>query len=345
MNDKEEKNTRVLHTTWFGVFMIGDSKVLDKELFSKDPEKLAEKKFSMEKGEILEEEKNLAERWDGFSVTSKRLNDIGELWEGELSDLEVDLEEYSYQETLLQEALVKLGSKKIRDSIDFGEHLAKAVDAIQDLNEIINIKMERLRDWYSLHFPELEQGVSDEEYVNMIFQHGSRENIIEEKGWDISEDHTGGEITEKEEDVFKKMAEGLKDDMAYREKLHDYVRRRMEKYAPNMTALTGPKLGGELISLAGSLEELAKKPASTIQVLGAEKALFKHLNKGTDPPKHGALLQHPYVHQAPKSLRGKIARAFANKIAIAARLDYFGGEFKGDELKEDLEERIERIKE
>lgn len=345
MSDKEEKNMRVLHTTWFGTFMIGDSEVLDKELFSKDPEKLAEKKFRIEKGETLEEEKKLAERWDDFSVTSKRLNHMGELWKGEISSLDLDPEEYSYEETLLQEALVKLGTKKVRESVDFGEHLAKAVDTIQDLNEIINIKMERLRDWYSLHFPELEEGVSDEEYVKMIFQHGSRENIVEEKGWDISEDHTGGEITEKEEELFKKMAEGLKDDMAYRERLHDYVRRRMEEYAPNITALTGPKLGGELISLAGSLEELAKKPASTIQVLGAEKALFKHLNKGTDPPKHGAILQHPYVHQTPKSLRGKVSRAFANKIAIAARLDQFGGEFKGDELKRDLEERIERIKE
>ncbi len=84
-------------------------------------------------------------------------------------------------------------------------------------------------------------------------------------------------------------------------------------------------------------------PASTIQVLGAEKALFRALKTGTRPPKHGIIFQFAAVHQSPRWQRGKIARALAAKAAIAARLDAYGGEFKGEELKADLERRIEEI--
>ncbi|MEF8873357.1 MAG: C/D box methylation guide ribonucleoprotein complex aNOP56 subunit [Candidatus Thermoplasmatota archaeon] len=344
MDEEKEDADRILYTTWFGTFIIENEEVIDKELFSKDADELAEKKFKREDGEILDEEKELSQRWDEVQVASERLEEMGTLYEGKIENIEIDSKEYSFDDSLLQEALLKLGSKKVRESIDFGEHLAKAVDTIQDLNEIINIKMERLRDWYSLHFPELESEVDDEDYVGLIAQCGSRREIRKNADLDLDEDHTGGEITDREVELYQRLAEGIKDDMDHRKEVHDYVEKRMEEYAPNLAALTGPKLGGELIALVGSLEELAKKPASTIQVLGAEKALFKHLDKGTDPPKHGAILQHPYVHRAPKDKRGKIARTFANKIAIAARLDYFGGDYKGDELKEQVEEKIEQIK-
>ncbi len=345
MGKKNEKGNRILHTTWFGTFIIEDEDVIDKKLFSKDADELADKKFQMEKKEILDEEKELSERWEKVQVTSKRLKELGILYEGDRENIKIDPKDYSFDDSLLQEALLKLGSKKIRESIDFGEHLAKAVDTIQDLNEIINIKMERLRDWYSLHFPELKDQVNDEDYVELISEYGSRQDIMKNVDLDMDEEHTGGEVTDREVELFQRLAESVKDDMMYRNELHDYVENRMDEYAPNLAALTGPKLGGELIAHVGSLKELAKKPASTIQVLGAEKALFKHLEKGTKPPKHGVILQHPYVHRAPKDKRGKIARTFANKIAIAARLDYFDGEYKGEELKAEVEEKIEQIEE
>ncbi|MFP3872519.1 MAG: NOP5/NOP56 family protein [Candidatus Natronoplasma sp.] len=344
MGEDDGKKLKILHTTWFGAFILEGNEVIDKELFSKDPDELAEKKFLREKGEILEEEKRLSQRWNDVHVPSKRLAELGKPYE-DAEKPKIDPKEYSFADSLLQEALLKLGSKKVRESIDFGEHLAKAVHAIQDFNEIINIKMERLRDWYSLHFPELEYKVSDEDYVDLISKYGTRSDIIENTELDMDKDHTGGEITDREAELFQEFAERIKNDMAYRERLHTYVEERMKEYAPNITALTGPKLGGELIAHVGSLKELAKQPASTIQVLGAEKALFKHLNKGTKPPKHGVILQHPYVHRAPKDKRGKIARTFANKIAIAARLDHFGGEYKGDELKAEVEEKVENVKE
>ncbi len=338
----EEK--KIMHTTWFGTFIVKGNEVVDEELFPKDEEEIADRKFAREEGEILEEERSLAEKKNGeLWVTSERLSEFGKVMEEGVDGVYIDPEDYSYEDSLLQEALLKLGEKKVRESIDFGEYLAKTVDTIQDLNEIINIKKERLRDFYSLHFPELENEVGDERFVELIASYGVREEIVDKIGFKGST--TGGKITEKEEKLFKNMASQLKNDMEYREMLHEYVEERMKEQAPNLTELAGAKLGGELIAKEGSLEDLAKQPASTIQILGAEKALFKHLNKDTDPPKHGLILQHPFVHDASKQLRGKIARAFANKIAIAARLDYFGGKKMGDELRSDLEERIEEIKE
>ncbi|MEM1555202.1 MAG: C/D box methylation guide ribonucleoprotein complex aNOP56 subunit, partial [Desulfurococcaceae archaeon] len=126
--------------------------------------------------------------------------------------------------------------------------------------------------------------------------------------------------------------------------LENYVDAVMKEVAPNITILVGPKLGARLLSLAGGLEELAKCPASTIQVLGAEKALFRALRTGSKPPKHGVIFQWPYIHKSPKWQRGKIARALATKLSIAAKIDYFTGRIVGDKLLDDLKKRIEEIK-
>ncbi len=333
----------ILHTTWFGSFLVKKGEVIDKYLFKKDTDKLAEIRRAIENEKILEEEKKLIRDTESsLKVTSERLSEYGDLVDETELETKIEPEDYSFSYEMLQQTLRKLGGKKIEESIDFGEHLAKSVDTIQDLNETINIKMERIRDWYSLHFPELKDKFSEKDYVDLIYEHGERKSIMQKL--DMEFESTGKEVTEDEVRLFKNLAGTIEKDMELREELEGYVKKKMERYAPNLAALTGPKLGGELIAAKGSLEELAKQPASTIQVLGAEKSLFRHLDKGTPPPKHGLILQHPYVHRAPKSLRGKIARTFANKIAIAARIDYFGDEFKGDELREELEKRIENIK-
>ena len=117
----------------------------------------------------------------------------------------------------------------------------------------------------------------------------------------------------------------------------------MEEVAPNMTSILGPLLSARLISIAGSLDRIAKMPSSTVQVLGAEKALFRSLKTGTRPPKHGIIFQYQPIHAAPKWHRGKIARTLSSKLSIAARMDAFGGEFIGDKLKMQLEKRIAEI--
>jgi len=118
----------------------------------------------------------------------------------------------------------------------------------------------------------------------------------------------------------------------------------MQEAAPNIRALIGSVVGAKLIRKAGGLAELAKMPASTIQILGAEKALFRALHGKGTPPKHGIIFQVPRIFRAPWWQRGKIARALAGKLSIAARVDFYSGEYIGDELLRDLERRIEEIK-
>ncbi|MCC6011234.1 MAG: C/D box methylation guide ribonucleoprotein complex aNOP56 subunit, partial [Desulfurococcaceae archaeon] len=129
-----------------------------------------------------------------------------------------------------------------------------------------------------------------------------------------------------------------------RSTLEDYIETVMKEVSPNITALVGAKLGARLLSLAGGLEKMAKLPASTIQVLGAEKALFRALRTGGKPPKHGVIFQHPAIHRSPRWQRGKIARALAAKLAIAAKVDFFTGRFIGDKLTTELQQRIDEIK-
>jgi nucleolar protein 56 len=128
-----------------------------------------------------------------------------------------------------------------------------------------------------------------------------------------------------------------------REGLEKYLDSTMEEVAPNTKYLVGSLLGARLIAISGGLMNLAKRPASTIQVLGAEKALFRSLKTGTRPPKHGLIFQHTLLHDAKKWQRGKIARAVAGKLAIATRADAFGRRSIGVELKASMEKRIDEI--
>jgi nucleolar protein 56 len=128
-----------------------------------------------------------------------------------------------------------------------------------------------------------------------------------------------------------------------RAKLAEYIDGLMAQIAPNLRAVVGGAIGARLISLAGGLEKLSKLPASTIQVLGAEKALFRSLRGKAKPPKHGVIYQYPDIRGSPKILRGKIARALSGKIAIAARVDAMAGEYIGDKLAADLKAKISKI--
>lgn len=102
-------------------------------------------------------------------------------------------------------------------------------------------------------------------------------------------------------------------------------------------------MGARLISIAGGLKRLSQMPAGTVQLLGAEKALFAHLRQGKRPPKHGVIFQHPTVHRAPYWQRGKISRTMGGKLAIASRVDYYKGGFVGDQLNADIARRVEEI--
>ncbi|WP_052833655.1 C/D box methylation guide ribonucleoprotein complex aNOP56 subunit [Staphylothermus hellenicus] len=259
----------------------------------------------------------------------------------------------------LHDIMVELTRRKLRRAAQKRDLLAvQAIRAIDDIDKTINLYVARLREWYSLHFPELDELVREHsDYARIIYELGHRSNITvenlkklgfsEEKARKIAEaaeKSMGADLSDFDIEYIKTLAGIILDLYKLRETLEGYIEAIMKEVAPNITALVGPKLGARLLSLAGGLENLAKLPASTIQVLGAEKALFRALRTGGKPPKHGVIFQFPAIHRSPRWQRGKIARALAAKLAIAAKVDYFTGRFIGDKLKEELDKRIEEIK-
>lgn len=235
---------------------------------------------------------------------------------------------------------------------------AQAIRAIDDLDKTYNLFAIRTREWYSVHFPELDQLIPDHQlFLELVEKLGVRENftnenlvefgisrdkalIIEEK----AKNSIGADLSDFDIKPIQTLARMANEMYELRQELVKYIDAVMREVAPNVTALVGSLLGARLISLAGSLEDLAKLPASTIQVLGAEKALFRALRFGGRPPKHGVIFQFPDINKSPRWQRGKIARALAGKLAIAAKVDAYTGRFIGDKLLEDLHKRIEEIK-
>lgn len=236
--------------------------------------------------------------------------------------------------------------------------IIRAITISEDLTKMINTLVSHVREWYGYYWPELGKAVEDHElYLTLIANLGSLENFTEEnikkyvkserlieEILKAKEERVGITITEEDIKMIQHVARRTLDLFDDKEKVLDYLDELMREAAPNIRALVGPVVGAKLIRKAGGLAELAKMPASTIQILGAEKALFRALQGRGTPPKHGIIFQDPRVFKAPWWQRGKIARALAGKLSIAARVDHFSGEYVGDELLRDLERRIEEIK-
>jgi len=127
--------------------------------------------------------------------------------------------------------------------------------------------------------------------------------------------------------------------------MEKYVENIMEEMAPTFSELATPILGARLIALAGGMDKLARKPSSTIQLMGAEKALFRYLKGRGKSPKFGILFTHPDVQKAPPDKRGKVARILASKLAIAVKVDHYGSKDRSKSLREDLDERLDEVME
>lgn len=361
-----------------------DGELIGKALFPKDPGEIAERLSGLNSGEVIEELELLIEdlKSKGYGtfifesselaqsvreklkVTSE-VDEYSAVWESvreNLGDYAVKagfLSSPSELPQLIHEVSMELSKRSVKKATERRDFLiVQAVEALDDLDKTLNLFAGRIREWYGLHFPELTRLISSHEvYARLVHSLGSRENFSEESLAEhglprkkISQvlNAARGSMGA---DLYGEDMEQIRLFSAQYLSLHE-ARKRIEKYledlmgedAPNISALTGPVLGARLIALAGGLENLAKMPSSTIQVLGAEKALFRSLTTGARPPKHGVLFQHSLVHGARRPLRGKISRAFAGKIAIAARTDAFSGGYVADKLKEDLLKKVEEIK-
>jgi len=260
---------------------------------------------------------------------------------------------------LLNTLTTQLSRRGIREKSEKKDQmLTQAILVLDDIDKTYNLFTNRVKEWYGLYFPELASLLSDNDtYIRLINSLLTRESFtfkrLEKEGLSadkakhiaqIAQISMGGQIDPADLKEIQDFTLQIRQLSRRRYPLEQYIQQVMSEIAPNLLDITGPTLGARLIALVGGLEELAKKSASKIQVLGAEKALYRSFKTGTKPPKHGVIFQHPSIHQAPRHVRGKIARVLAAKIAIAARMDCYGSGLKSNLLKADLEHRVEEIK-
>lgn len=243
----------------------------------------------------------------------------------------------------IREKALEQTKEQLREQADREQFMVKAVNTLDQLNNEMNQEMERFRDWYAIHFPELEGEITDDEHLVKILSRGLNQKELDSFS-SMAEESTGSELTDKDEEMLQKAFDSVKGKMELREELEEYIKEIATEEMENLEGLLGPLLTARLVSLAGGLEELAKKPSSTVQMLGAEKALFRYLRGEGTPPKHGILFEHRFVNSLPEDKRGKMARFLANKASMAARLDQYGEKYKADDLREECREKFEELK-
>ncbi|UCG70180.1 MAG: ribosomal biogenesis protein [Thermoplasmata archaeon] len=320
----KEVKRMILLTTWFGTFLYEDEAIKESKLFPKDTKEIVDRLKVVANGELLEEEKQIVKGLERFWVLDERLTKLG----GELIEEDIpypDPQDHGFSMDMLHEAMMSLAEEKTKAKITPQESITQASCALDDIIQSTNLLSERLHEWYGMHFPKQRRMIRDQEFITLIIQQGD---------FDDQDLRPLSELAKTLSDLHERKAE-----------LEEYIKSEMENNAPNLSYLAGPIIGSRLIAKAQGLSRLARLPSGTIQVLGAEKALFRHLKDGSKPPKHGLIFQHPLVHRAPYWQRGKIARAFASKIALAAKMDEHSDKFIGEELKKDLMERIKEIQE
>lgn len=374
----QERSLRLLKTL-VGLVAVEDGNIVSFKPYGQDPESAAGTLLNIEEGSMVEELRQILEEVvsKGYRLiitnddnlanlisSSKKLSveiskdtfptNVEELFVN--SRLFDNLKSYREYVNKISSALVALKLKKEVGKRDV--MIVHASNLLEDLNKQINLVYTRCKEWYSLHFPEMGDVIDrPEDYLKIVASIGLRSEFSSEKLKEVLGDSenskkllelapksVGIAIEGQDMDQIRSLAmEGLRL-IERREEVEDYIKGLMFSEAPNISSITGPILGAKLISLAGSLEKLARMPSSTIQVLGAEKALFRYFRTGKGAPKHGVIFQHPYVHGSPKWQRGKIARVLAAKIAIAAKLDFLASEDRSAELRKSLEERVKEIK-
>ncbi|MFX1478079.1 MAG: C/D box methylation guide ribonucleoprotein complex aNOP56 subunit [Promethearchaeota archaeon] len=259
--------------------------------------------------------------------------------------------------TQYKEISAEISKKKVSQASGHSDNIIiQTTNGLDIIKKAISLFSSHLREWYGLHFPELTDKVIDDNILlaKLVSILGSRERYSYnnlKKSFDFNEK----KILRLEKYASESMGANfdlkIVQDYAnqiialdtYREELEEYLTFTMEKVAPNINAIIGSLIGAKLIAKAGGLKKIAFMPASRIQLLGAEKALYRFLKTGEKRPKHGILFQWNQIRSAKPYHRGKIARVVAGKLSIAAKVDYFSGDFIGDDLMKEIEFKIKEI--
>ena len=252
-----------------------------------------------------------------------------------------------------REDFFKKARKKVKIAISSRDNLLiQSVSTVDELNKVSNLLFERLTEWYGMYFPEFKTGDNakyvegvlaidkknlDMQVLTAVF--GTQAQSIADK----ARASMGTDLSDEDLLQARSIALQVKSLWVLRNEIEAYEAKVAREMCPNLSHIAGPELAAKLVAQAGGLKRISTFPASTIQVLGAEKALFKHLKSGSRPPKHGLIFQHALVGKSPRHVRGKIARALAAKLTIASKADAISHNFIAEKLKATFEAHVKRI--
>ena len=219
----------------------------------------------------------------------------------------------------LREEQIKNAKQQIKESVNPDNMIINAVNMIEEIDKVSNSLMMRLRDWIFVINPEIENNTEiDEKLIKKILTE------------DLSKSEMGKTLTEDDMIIIKEISQSIQSILSQKTQIENYIKKILQTHSPNLLGLLGVNIASKLLKEAKSLRKLAFLQSGTVQLLGAEKALFRHLKTGAKSPKYGIILNHPLVQESKN--KGKTSRVLADKISIAARLDYFKGEIMFEEL-------------
>ncbi|MBC8224114.1 C/D box methylation guide ribonucleoprotein complex aNOP56 subunit [Candidatus Bathyarchaeota archaeon] len=382
MNGNTESGSKIhVVETLIGIFAVtGDNDIVERVIYPRDAKQInaalerhAAGEPSKEMSEMVEKlvhrgfetvmisNEPLADALRGAGVNVEIVEDSGpeDFVRENIESIAVDfraVEDRTQYYALSREVSVLRTRKDVQKAqSERGATIIQTAQLLIELDKSLNVLSGKLREWYGLHFPELSRAVDDHNiYAILVERLGDRSNFSPENLGEFelgdrvkrilsaSEDSMGAPLLSEDEEHLRSLAANLVSLYSYRESLEAHIMSIAEEAVPNLSVVAGPVLAAKLLEKAGGLKRLAMMPSGTVQILGAEKALFRSKKTGAKPPKHGLIFQHPYIHAKPRNLRGKAARTLAAKISLAARADAFSGNPIGAELRRQLDEESER---
>ena len=229
----------------------------------------------------------------------------------------------------------------VKESVNNDGLIIQTIGGIEEIDKSINLLAKRLREWYSLYNPEISNKIEDHEKFVFAIIKSSKLKLLKELNIDENTS-MGADLKEKDVSAILLLATQLNNSYKLKKHYEEYLKGLEKEACPNFATVAGVTIAAKLISHAGSLKRLVEMPASTIQIIGAEKALFRHMrNKRRNlPPKYGIIHEHQLIQKSNAKMHGKAARALADKLSIAVKIDYFKGKFIGDKLKKGLVDKF-----
>jgi len=324
-----------------GVFIFDENKkLIDYKLFKKDPEQIAKKLDMFEKHNSFDELDELKKK---YNLVIEQPNPASDFLRENLRKIVIEVK-FVKNQNELNELMNKVSIIQVKSKISSMEKrdklIVQAVSAYSDVDKIINYMIERLREWYGLHYPEFSIQ-NHEKFTEYVIKYGYRENF------EKFEKSMGMKLKKEDIEIIQEYAKHLKNMYELRKDIENYLNKVVPEEVPNLNALLGSILAAKLLAQAGSLEKLAKMPSSAIQLLGAEKSLFKYL-KGKEgmkgPPRFGILFVHPDIQTSKRELQGRIARLLSSKLTLAARADFYSKQDISKQLLTDYKEKLSKIK-